>query len=167
MRTGWLIFLALVTALLQTALHGLGANVVIPNLPLVLIVWIAPRVSAARLSAIAVTMGIILESNSLLPFGTQLLGLLVFVLAAKLILQEETESRLGFQVALLVAATMISVAISAASLPFSDIAQFWTTILFQGALESLYNGIIIVLLAGLTNGRSRRGDQQRRYRLPA
>jgi hypothetical protein len=119
------------------------------------------------LSAIAVTMGIILESNSLLPFGTQLLGLLVFVLAAKLILQEETESRLGFQVALVVAATMISVAISAASLPFSDIAQFWTTILFQGALESLYNGIIIVLLAGLTNGRSRRGDQQRRYRLPA
>ncbi len=167
MRTGWLILLALVTALLQVVLHGLGANAVVPNLPLVLIVWLAPRVSAARLSAVAVTMGLILESNSLLPFGTQLLELLIFVLAAKLILREEAESRLGFQVALVVGATLISVGVTAASLPFSDIAQYWPTILFRGALESLYNGIIIVLLAGLTDGRSRRGEHQRRYKLPS
>lgn len=164
MRTAWLYLTAILVALLQAALHGMGAEVVVPNLCLVMLIWLTPRLTTATLAGLAVTMGVLLESVSGLAFGSQLLGLLVLVLIAKLVLREKAESKLSFQILITIIATLSLTIIAAASLPIAEVAGRWHLILFRGLLESLYNVIIIVGLAALTGGERQTND--RSYHLP-
>ncbi len=164
MRTFGLIVLALFTAIIQIALHGLGSSIVVPNLCLILLIWLAPRIATGLLAGLALTMGLVIEQASGLSFGSVVLGLLLVVFVAKLIFNEADERRLSFQLGLMVGSTLLIVGIAVASLPLADLAAHWPQLVWRTVLECLYNCGILVGITVLTSGEQPTSD--RRYHLP-
>ena len=164
MRTARLILLGVILGLVQGSLHGLSSHWVVPNIVLASLVFAAGRFSFAELATLALSAGIVLESFSGAGFGVQLLAVVLLVLVYKLVLRASTDaSRLGFQIVLAVVSTVVIGLAVALSVSVAVLSDGWGTVVLRIGLESLYNGLIVLVLTGFWQPRQATGS----YRLPA
>lgn len=164
MRRVLFILLGLAVGCLQLSLHGLSIHAVVPNIALVALVAAAPSTSLSELLCLALPLGLVLEIGSLAPFGTQLLSVLIFVLATKLVLRAASDQqRLGYLFILLIAATAIMNIILLANMGAAIIVGSIRYLALRIALEALYNSLLFAVWLALTQ---RRQTEPSTYRLP-
>lgn len=158
------VLFALLVSLLQVALHASGLTWVIPNLALLFVVWYAPKLEYVPMTFLIILMSAILETGSVLPTGLMMLGLFLVMLASKLVFREGRDAnKWSFQLALVVAATIIFNIVVYASLPAGILASQLGQMGLRIALEVLYNSSILLLIVGLSD---RRQPTHPHFRLP-
>lgn len=165
MRQWQYLLVAAGVALVQITLKSMDVNWVIPNLCLVLVVWLGSRLSLSTLTGIVLLMGSILLIGSAAPTGLNILALFLVVLVGRFVFhQGRGLYQLSFQIGLLWAATIAIGLLTAAAVEGLSILANWQMILFRIGVEGLYNMIILVLLVGLVSTRQR--EEDRYHRLP-
>lgn len=164
MRRVGLILLGLAIGLIQISLRGLGAEVVIPNVALVMIVFLSARLDLSSLGLVALAGGVLLELSSAAPLGTQIFGLVLLVLVSKLLLRStEEDSQFWYLYGLLLSSTVGYSLALAFTIPFSEIQSHWWLLVVHIALECLYNSILFGFCMAVG---ARRIDSKKAYRLP-
>lgn len=164
MRRALYVCLGLGIGLVQISLHGLGIDIVVPNIALVMLVFLSVRLDFSTLGTVAVATGVILETSSAAPIGTQILGLLLVVLVSKLLLRSTDEdSRFWYLYAILISSTVGYSLALGLTLPFAEIQAHWTILIVHIGLESLYNSVLFgfCMVVG-----ARQVDTHKNYRLP-
>lgn len=152
-------------ALLQVTLKSLDINWVVPNLCLVVVIWLGARLSLATMTSVILLMGSILLLGSAAPIGLNILALFLVVLLGRFVFhQGRGLYQLSFQIGLLWAATIAIGLLTAAAIEGLSILANWQAILFRISVEGLYNMIILILLVGLVSTRQR--EEDRYHRLP-
>lgn len=158
------VLLAFLIALLQIGMHAAGASWVVPNLTLIFVVWYAPKLEYITMTLLIVFISMILEVGSILPTGLLMLGLFLVMLAAKLVFRDGRDaSKWSFQLALIIAATVLFNIVFYATLPASLVASHLGYVGVRIFLEVLYNSSILLLVMGLSDKRTQTHLQ---YRLP-
>lgn len=163
MKRWQLYLLAFLLACLQVGVRGVSLTAIFPNICIIALVFLAPRIGFADLAGMAILMGVLLETHSVLPFGSQLMVLLFITLFAKLVMRSVAES--GQILYLIILSTVAVIVLNVASflsLPLTEAIAVWRLIVSRIVIESLYNGTILLLLSGLFQPR----QNNRTYRLP-
>ncbi len=163
MRRVLFVLLGLVVGCLQLSLHGLSIQAVMPNIALVVLVAAAPSTSLAELLCLALPLGLVLEIGSVAPFGTQLLSVLLFVLATKLVLRASAGPQLSYLFAILIVATVAMNVILLANMGLATIVGSSGHLALRIGLEALYNSLLFAVWLALTQ---RRQAEPSTYRLP-
>lgn len=164
MRRSIAVALGLALGLVQICLHGFGIDVVVPNLVLVAIVFLSPRLSFASLGAVAVAAGVMLETSSAAPIGTHILGLLLLVLVAKLLLRStDEESRFWYLYGILISGTIGYSLALGLTIPFRELQVHWGVLTTHILLECLYNSVLFGICMAVG---ARQVGGQKQYRLP-
>lgn len=164
MKRALFILVGLLIGVVQICLRGLGPDNVIPNIALVLVVFLSARLDLSYLGTVALAAGVVLEISSAAPVGTQLLGLFLVVLVAKLLLRSsDEESRHWYLLILLIGSTIGYSLVQGLSISFAEVRAHWGVLISHIAVESLYNGILYGCCALLG---ARRKVSQKSYRLP-
>lgn len=159
-----IILLAILVALLQIVMHAVDIGWVIPNLVLVYVVWYAPKLEYIPMTLLVIVLSAVLELGSLLPTGLVTLSLFLVMLASKLVFRGNYDTnKWTFQLVLIAIATVLMNLISYATLPVELMVGRLGYVSGQILLEVLYNGIILLLVVGLSE---RRVQGQSDYRLP-
>lgn len=159
-----IILLAILVALLQIMMHAVDIGWVIPNLVLVYVVWYAPKLEYIPMTLLVIVLSAVLELGSLLPTGLVTLSLFLVMLASKLVFRGNYDTnKWTFQLVLIAIATVLMNLISYATLPVELMVGRLGYVSGQILLEVLYNGIILLLVVGLSE---RRVQGQSDYRLP-
>lgn len=159
-----LVALGLLVGCIQLALHGMGVYAVVPSLALVVLVIVATANPFSETLWFVLPLGLTLEVSSGAPFGTQLLALLIFVMATKLLMRASVDQpQTAYVFAVLIASTVAINVVLILNLPYETIAQNWGQLALRIGLEALYNSVLLGVWLALTQ---RSQQKQPGYRLP-